>query len=216
MRIESLDCNNCGAPVEVPENVQFMRCGHCGSRLKVHRETSAHYTEVLGQIEESTRELKGEVRALRLQNEIRDLDDTWRVKREGLMVRGKDGSASKPSAVGGVVGGIAMVVFGIFWIAVTASATSQLPSRSSSSFRPGPPFRQGMFQEPQPAFELVSLFPLFGVFFVVAAIIMAALAVSKASEYNRAEGEYVEKRRRLEERMGRERGGDEVALTSDR
>ena len=33
MRLVSLNCNQCGAPLEVPEKVQFLTCGYCSARL---------------------------------------------------------------------------------------------------------------------------------------------------------------------------------------
>jgi hypothetical protein len=177
MALESLDCNNCGAPIEVPEGVQFMRCGHCGSRLKVHRDASAHYTEVLERIEKTTRQLEDEVRTLRLQNEIRDLDEAWRVRRESLLVRNKDGSLSRPSAAGGIVSMIVTIFIGIFWSVGTVSA--------------GAP----------------AIFPLFGVLLVIVGIGMAIHGISSANAYTEAERLYKSERRKLEERLRRPHTG---------
>ncbi len=208
MKIESLDCNNCGAPVDVPENFQFMRCGHCNSRLKVHRETSAHYTEVLEEIQESTKELKSEVRALRLQGELRDLDDAWRAKRESMMVRAKDGSVSRPSIFMGVITGIVGVVGGGFFIAVTSSIPSRQPtSRFSGSGFPGPGFPGRSVVESGPPADLFSFFPLFGVLFMLVGIGMAIYFIARSREFDQAEAAHYERRRRLEERISRERRG---------
>jgi hypothetical protein len=171
MRIETLDCNECGAPLEVPEDVRFVRCGHCGSRLRINRESSAHYTEVLERIEKSTRALENEVRSLRVQNELRALDDAWRAKSEGMMVRGKHGGTSRPSAVGGVIGGLLAGAFGVFWTVMVASNGA-----------PG-------------------FFVLFGVVFVVFAIVGGLYSITRAGAYDEAEREYLEARRRLQGRM---------------
>jgi DNA-directed RNA polymerase subunit RPC12/RpoP len=125
MRLEQMDCNNCGAPLEVPENVQFARCAHCGSRLRVHRDTSVHYTEVLDRIEKSTQRLEGEVRALQLQLELRDLDDAWEKERQGLMLKDEKGQLRVPSrdAGFGILAAMAAiaVVIGIMVLAGGAS-----------------------------------------------------------------------------------------------
>jgi DNA-directed RNA polymerase subunit RPC12/RpoP len=207
MRIESLDCNKCGAPLEVPENVNFVRCGHCGARLKVHREKAAHYTEVLDQIQESTRALRNEVQVLRLQNELRDLDEAWRMRREKLMVHDKHGRASKPSAVVGVIMGAIGVLGGIVWIAVTSSA---MPDRSSAIVSgPGRGFpRSGAAPfDSGPSFDFFSLFPLFGVVIILVGVIGAVYMIVRANEFSQAEAKYMARRRSLEEEIARARSG---------
>jgi hypothetical protein len=177
MGLESLDCNNCGAPLEVPEGVQFMRCGHCGSRLKIHREASAHYTEVLERIEKTTRQLEDEVRTLRLQNEIRDLDEAWRVHREGLLIRHKDGRAIEPSAAGGIIGGLIGFVGAVIWIFLAVSM--QAPA----------------------------IFPLIGIVFILMAVGSAVFHASRGNQFKEAEAHYQRERRKLEERLRRPHTG---------
>ena len=54
MELETLSCNNCGAPLEVPPGANFVTCAHCGSRLAIKRTDNASYTEVLDQIGQRT------------------------------------------------------------------------------------------------------------------------------------------------------------------
>ncbi len=57
MRLLSLTCNHCGAPLEVPAKTRFLTCNYCSSRLEVHRSGSAVHTEVLEAIEERTKKI---------------------------------------------------------------------------------------------------------------------------------------------------------------
>ena len=45
MEAEAVDCNNCGAPLEVLESTNFATCNHCGSRLRILREASATFSQ---------------------------------------------------------------------------------------------------------------------------------------------------------------------------
>ena len=65
---ESVACNHCGAPLDVPGSAKYLTCNHCGSRLVVKRTSSVSYTEVLQNISRKTDALEKEVRKLRLQN----------------------------------------------------------------------------------------------------------------------------------------------------
>lgn len=77
MRVQALSCNNCGAPLDVPESSNYITCSHCGSRLIVRRTDSAAYTEVLNRIDERTERMSGDLAVIRLHNELERLDREW-------------------------------------------------------------------------------------------------------------------------------------------
>lgn len=81
MKVETLACNNCGAPLSVPTTTNFATCAHCGSSLAIHRTESAHYTEVVGRLEEQTARIDQELRDLRLQHGLIKLDQQWEEER---------------------------------------------------------------------------------------------------------------------------------------
>ncbi len=81
MKVESLACNNCGAPLEVAETTKFATCTHCGSRLSISRSGSAAYTEVLAQIGQHTEQMSDDLTAIRLHNDLERLDRDWQVKK---------------------------------------------------------------------------------------------------------------------------------------
>lgn len=74
MKVTSLACNNCGAPLEVAETTKFATCTHCGSRLSITHTGSAAYTEVLAQIGQHTEQMSDDLAAIRLHNELERLD----------------------------------------------------------------------------------------------------------------------------------------------
>ena len=51
MKLESLNCNKCGAPLQVPAGVNHLTCNHCGTPLVVRRTESISYTEKLAEVE---------------------------------------------------------------------------------------------------------------------------------------------------------------------
>ena len=114
----SVTCNHCGGPLDVPPGTRFVTCAHCGSRLEIHRTGNALYTEVLDAIDQRTREIADDVDVIRRQNEIERLDREWQMRREELLVHGKRGSTSAPSAVGGFFAIILALGFGIFWMSI--------------------------------------------------------------------------------------------------
>jgi len=74
MNLESITCNSCGAPIEIPETANFVRCNHCSTQLAVRREDDVTFTEELDRLEERTDELSEKVDSLATQNEIAALD----------------------------------------------------------------------------------------------------------------------------------------------
>lgn len=165
METVSVTCNHCGAPLDVAEDTRFVTCGFCGSRLEVHRSGGAVYSEVLERVSRQTEQIAGDVEVIRLQNELERLDREWMMERERYMVRGKHGRTSVPSATGGVIAAVVAAGFGIFWTIIASSM------------------------------DAPSFFVLFGVFFVVVAIVMGAKTVGKAGAYENAHNAYQAERR---------------------
>lgn len=171
MKLLTLSCNECGAPLEVPAETKFVTCGYCSARLSVQRTGSAVYTEVLEKIGQQTDRLVQEVETLKLQNELARIDREWSDRREGLMARDKRGNRHVPSVVGSVIVAIIMAVFGIFWTTSAAAAGA-----------PG-------------------VFPLFGLIFVLLAIGIGIGGCVKAVNYSEAESEYQRERSGLLSRL---------------
>lgn len=155
----------------MPEETRFVTCAHCGSRLEVHRTGSAAYTQVLDQINQRTQHIEQQVEALRLQQELEQLDREWERQRAGLLDRDQQGHTSVPGTAGAIVGPFIICVFGVIWIAMAASAGA-----------PG-------------------AMPLMGFVIIVVGIIAALVGVGKASRYQDAETAYQSRRRALLARL---------------
>src|SRR5438045_5577549 len=154
MEVQTLSCNNCGAPIDVPPQANFATCAHCGSRLAVRRTDSVAYTEVLGRIDKTTSHMSEDLQTLRQESELERIDREWQIEREQFMQRGRDGSSSVPSNSGtvvAVIGAVGAIVFALFWIAM---ASSIVGFGFATGFGGGP-------------FNLAACFPLFGVFLII-------------------------------------------------
>src|SRR5215207_11359057 len=96
MELETLNCNNCGAPLQVPESANFVTCTHCNSQLAVKRTETAHYTEVLQRLDNRTSEMAKELRQLKLQNELMAIDEAWEDEQREYLITPSKGAAYLP------------------------------------------------------------------------------------------------------------------------
>ena len=167
VRLQSLLCNHCGAPVDVPAAANYTTCAHCGSRLRVHRSDTAAWTEQVEVLAERTERIEAKVDDLSRTSAVDRLDREWDRARERYMVTGKHGAKSVPSKVGGVAAGVVIAAFGGLWTAFAAGM--------------GAP----------------SVFPLFGLAFVAFGLFNAVRVFQRAEGYERAEAEYRRERARL-------------------
>ncbi len=120
MRVLSVTCNHCGAPLEVPKKAKFVTCSFCSSRLAVHHSGNAVYTEVLESIEQKTAEIAEDVETIKHQNDLERLDREWMMGKQQFMVRGKHGEYRVPSTAGSVIGMVLAGGFGLFWMSMAA------------------------------------------------------------------------------------------------
>ena len=91
MKVISVSCNHCGAPLEVPKKARFVTCKYCSSRLAIKATESATYTEVLEAIGERTEKIAQDVETIKLQNRLERLDREWQTDRRRFMTRDKHG-----------------------------------------------------------------------------------------------------------------------------
>jgi hypothetical protein len=173
MESVSLSCGHCGAPLEVPADTRFVTCAYCSARLEVHHSGNAFYTSVLSAIEEHTEKIAEDLDTIKTQNELERCDREWAQEREGYLVRGKDGTTATPSATGSMIAAVVAGGFGIFWtiMAFTISAGA-----------------------PHPIFDV---FPIFGLIFIAAAIVMGISGITKAQKYEQGRAAYERRRQRI-------------------
>ena len=106
-------------------------------------------------------------------NDVAELDREWELEREKYQVRGKYGQRYTPSKAGSVVGGMVIGAFGIFWTIMAATITSGMPG-------------------------VGSVFPLFGILFIVGGIAMSIRGFVKAGQYDEAQEQYRRRRSELQ------------------
>lgn len=118
MQTETVTCGGCGAPLTIPENVEYVACRFCQAQLHVQRNQSVVFTEVLQSLQQQTERLADNTEILRLQNEIALLDRDWEQKTAELMVHGKHGRVSVPDKTSAVLGGTVIAIFGFIWTCI--------------------------------------------------------------------------------------------------
>ena len=166
-KIVSVNCNHCGATLEVDDKTRFVTCNYCHSRLEIQHTASAVFTQVLERIEEQTGQIAGNLKVIAMQNDLDQLDREWSMSRENLMVSGKGGSRSEPSMVGGLIAIVVGVVGGGAWTLFAASHGA-------------------------PGFV-----PLFGILFIGVGVFTGIASISKAGQLDTTRNEYESRRREL-------------------
>jgi DNA-directed RNA polymerase subunit RPC12/RpoP len=166
-KIISVNCNHCGATLEVDDNTRFLTCNYCHSRLAVQRTDSAVFTEVLEKLEAQTGQIAGNLKVIEMQNDLEKLDREWTMSRENLMVAGRNGGRSEPSIAGGIFIILIGVVGGGAWTVFAASHGA-----------PG-------------------FFPLFGLFFIGIAVVGGLMSISKAGQLDTTRSDYESRRQQL-------------------
>lgn len=96
MELLNVSCNHCGAPLEVSPQTKFVTCRHCARQLVVKHTDNSAFTEVLEKVAGQTAEMAEDLKAIRIQNEIEQLDREWSAEAEQYMEAGKDGGVSRP------------------------------------------------------------------------------------------------------------------------
>ena len=74
MNVRKLCCQGCGADLEVDDSIRFVNCNYCGARLEIVRDASTTHSRLLDKIERRTGEMAGELKIIRLQNDLEQLD----------------------------------------------------------------------------------------------------------------------------------------------
>ena len=176
--LESLLCNSCGAPLEVPVSANFVKCNHCNATLKVHRSSGVTTTEAIEKLRETTEGLAEQVQKLTRQNELESLDRRWEIERQSFMIRDREGGTRTPLRGFAWASGIAAAFFGCIWTIFAISLTSSAPNVG--------PFAVAKV-----------IFPLFGIGFIVFGLFAAGMTHRKAKQLEEAERQYRRQRERI-------------------
>lgn len=177
MKILSLLCNHCGAPLEVKEGTRFCTCSYCNSKLQVQDTGTAVYSEVLESIENRTKKIEQDVATIKLQNDLGRIDREWLEVQKRYQIKGKDGHMSIPDKKSAQLIAVGGVIAGVVWMAIAFSITSGFGGMG-----------MGLFG---------SIFPLFGLVFAGIAVYMSKSIGQKAEKYEAAREAYQQERRTL-------------------
>ncbi|MCO8122081.1 hypothetical protein NHH03_10055 [Stieleria sp. TO1_6] len=177
MKVISLTCNHCGAPLEVPAKARFVTCGFCEARLAIEHTGNSYTTSVLEELQETTAKLAQDVAQIKQSSEIDRLDSQWLQTRSQHMVTNKNGHQSLPTKGGAIIGGVVITLFGLFWTVMALGITSA----GAGMGAPG----------------VIRLFPLFGLLFVGFGIFMSFRMHHKADAYQKDLQQYRRKRQDL-------------------
>jgi len=104
----SVRCNHCGAPLEVGGKTRFVTCQFCNSQLEIKHSESAVFTEEVTRIADNTEKMAGSLEAIRLQNEIEQLDREWSLQQETYDAGGRN---KGPQTTGQALFGMGFAVF---------------------------------------------------------------------------------------------------------
>jgi len=174
MKIVALNCNRCGASLEVGAKAKFVTCAYCNAQLQIHHTSNAHFSEVLGEIQATTNKLSDDVAELKKHGELERLDREWESQRKRYMIQGKHGNYQLPTVIAGVFLMIFGVGFGIVW-------TLTMPDMSGLH---------------NPSW-IMSLAPYFGLGIAAISIGCGIHVVRLAKVYEAARQEYQRKRKVL-------------------
>jgi len=184
MKLLSLTCQHCGAPLEVPAKITQLTCQFCGTRLQVQRTGAVAYTESLGDAAQQLARISDNTEQLKVEQEIARLDRDWMMSREQFMVRGKDGQLDVPGKTSALIGGAIVIVFGLIWTAMAASIAGAVGV--------------GIHQVGGgPLSALPGFLPCFGVLFIVGGIFTSLIAYGKARAFQEHQRAYHAERNRL-------------------
>jgi hypothetical protein len=180
MNVITLTCNHCGAPLDVPEGVNFFNCRFCSSRLAIERSASAVYTRVLEGLEQKTNEISQDLQTIKAQNEIERLDREWQVERDQLLIHRKDGRTAEPSVAGTIGSSLMLALIGLVWFIGSTSMS-----------------RGGMNH------GISSLFPILGLGLMGFSLVALIRGLQKARDFDFQRSTYEARRRQLIDELRR-------------
>jgi len=112
MKVTKVCCQGCGADLQVDESVRYVTCNFCNSRLEIVHDPTVTHSRLLEKIERTTDQMIGNLKVIKLQNDLERLDREWEQQRENLLIRDKNGSLLEPSEIGTFITSLVFVLMG--------------------------------------------------------------------------------------------------------
>ncbi len=161
-------------------------------------DTLAPARSVRSDEDEERRIVRLQLEELKRANAIAELDHEWALQRKSFMMTGRhDGGRPyryRPTRGGGVVRGVVIMIFGVLWTIKTASMSSMASNVSplqSMPFSPVQPMDGGGMD------LFSSLFPMFGVLFILFGLWVSYWEYTQAGALESAEEVYHRRRAAL-------------------
>lgn len=176
----TLKCNNCGATLEINEQIKFFNCTSCNTSLALKKSGNVAYTEVSGHGNSVAKPVLETIDINSIENEIARLDREWMIEKKKYQINTKYGSKTpnKHTSAFTIIGTVLGLGFMIFWISTVMSANN---SGDGTSF----------------------VFVLFGIVGVIFLIVNSFTNVSKSENYMEAESQYQQKRNDLLQQLNK-------------
>lgn len=116
MKLVSLNCNHCGAPLQVADDARFVTCQFCETQLTVEHTGTAYFTRELEELSDKTEELADEVHRLRSDAELEKLKRNWERRRDELMMSTEEGNRFVPTKTKAILTGFLICGVAIFFM----------------------------------------------------------------------------------------------------
>ena len=120
MRVLTLRCDSCAAPLEVPSHAKRVTCTYCNADLVVQQGGGVAFTEAMRKVEAQIEELRQGQARLERQRELEALDQAWEEQREPFLIRSEDGRAQEPNRPGALIEMLFYCLIGLPLIATQA------------------------------------------------------------------------------------------------
>jgi len=122
--VRQLCCQGCGATLPVTEGVRFLTCNYCHAHLEIVQDQATTHTRLLEGIEQRTKKIERDVEVLRIQGELKHLDEAWAKYEARVDPRDERGRRAEPT--GGIFGiglvafviGIALCFTDVWWMGI--------------------------------------------------------------------------------------------------
>ncbi|MBI1249754.1 hypothetical protein GC197_18160 [bacterium] len=90
MNLIVLNCQQCGAPLEIPVGLTHVTCAHCGAALVVRQQGSIYFTEKIKSLEKHTGRMQSEIDQLKRDQAIDQFEKSWKEKTSSDSLPQKD------------------------------------------------------------------------------------------------------------------------------
>ncbi|WDQ16014.1 zinc ribbon domain-containing protein [Rhodopirellula sp. P2] len=170
-RLISLRCDHCGAPIDVKPKAKYVTCGYCHANLAIHHTGSSYSTELIEDLKETTNALVKDVALIKHNAALDRLDEQW--ERWRLQTLGTNKHGRQITQPPNPV----VSIFGFGFVFVFALVWTGM---AAMMFAP---------------------MALFGLIFLVMAVVGLFSSFSKTNEYHAKRRRYMQERQSLVEQI---------------